>query len=262
MRRATVVVALADDLGRQDVRRRRERVDGRVDAERRDLPGELGGRVEVGERRERRGVGVVVGGHVDGLQRRDRTTLGRGDALLELAHLVGERRLVTHCRSACGRAASTPRSRPARTGRCCRRTAARPGSSRRGSTRRSSARSSATRRRTPGGSSIWPYTSAAFSMTPDSCISIQRSVPSRVRSPTPANTDTPPCCCATRLIISWMNTVLPTPAPPNRPILPPCTYGSRRSMTLMPVSNICALGLELVEGAARHGGSPTGRRCR
>ena len=79
-------------------------------------------------------------------------------------------------------------------------------------------------------------------MTPDSCISSQRSVPSRVRSPTPANTDTPPCCVATRLIISWISTVLPTPAPPNRPILPPCTYGSSRSMTLMPVSNINALG--------------------
>ena len=128
--------------------------------------------------------------------------------------------------------------------------AARPGSSRHGSTPRRSARASATRRRTPGGSSIWPYTRAAFSMTPDSCISIQRSVPSRVRSPTPANTDTPPCCWATRLIISWMRIVLPTPAPPKRPILPPCTYGSRRSMTLMPVSNICALGSSSSNGGA------------
>ena len=32
-------------------------------------------------------------------------------------------------------------------------------------------------------------------MTPDSVISSQRSLPSRVRSPTPANTETPPCCC-------------------------------------------------------------------
>ena len=91
-------MALADDLGRQDVGGRRQRVDGRVDAERRDLAGELRRGVEVGERRERRGVGVVVGGHVHGLQRRDRTTLRRGDALLQLAHLVGERRLVTHRR--------------------------------------------------------------------------------------------------------------------------------------------------------------------
>ncbi len=34
-----------------------------------------------------------------------------------------------------------------------------------------------------------------------------------------------------------MRTVLPTPAPPNRPILPPLTYGVSRSMTLMPVQN-------------------------
>ena len=33
-------------------------------------------------------------------------------------------------------------------------------------------------------------------------------------------------------------TVLPTPAPPNRPALPPRTSGQSRSMTLMPVSNI------------------------
>ena len=106
---------------------------------------------------------------------------------------------------------------------------------------------SATRSRVPGGSSIWPNTSAVFSMTPDSVISRNRSLPSRVRSPTPANTETPPKFSATRRIISWMRTVLPTPAPPNMPILPPWTYGVSRSMTLMPVSNICGLGLELVE---------------
>ena len=60
--------------------------------------GELGGGVEVGERGERRRVGVVVGGHVHGLQRGDRAAPGRGDALLQLAHLVGEGRLVAHGR--------------------------------------------------------------------------------------------------------------------------------------------------------------------
>ncbi|CUP41593.1 Uncharacterised protein [Flavonifractor plautii] len=43
----------------------------------------------------------------------------------------------------------------------------------------------ATRIRAPGGSFIWPKTRAVFSMTPDSVISRQRSLPSRVRSPTP-----------------------------------------------------------------------------
>src|SRR6476620_8846720 len=99
----------------------------------------------------------------------------------------------------------------------------------------------ATRRRVPGGSSIWPKTRAVWPRTPASSISTIRSLPSRVRSPTPANTETPPWSRATRAIISWMSTVLPTPAPPNRPILPPCTYGVSRSMTLMPVSNIWVL---------------------
>ena len=55
---------------------------------------------------------------------------------------------------------------------------------------------SATRSRTPGGSSICPNTRAVFSITPDSVISRNRSLPSRVRSPTPAKTETPPCCSA------------------------------------------------------------------
>src|SRR3954467_13626808 len=54
----------------------------------------------------------------------------------------------------------------------------------------------ATRRRAPGGSFIWPYTSAVLLITPDSVISSQRSLPSRVRSPTPANTDPPPAAHA------------------------------------------------------------------
>src|SRR6266702_2010525 len=99
-----------------------------------------------------------------------------------------------------------------------------------------------TRSRTPGGSSIWPNTKAVLEMTPDSVISTSRSLPSRVRSPTPANTDTPLCSSATPSIISWMITVLPTPAPPNMPILPPATYGSSRSITLMPVWNISVFG--------------------
>src|SRR5665647_2192093 len=99
----------------------------------------------------------------------------------------------------------------------------------------------ATRSRVPGGSSICPNTRAVCLMTPVSVISAIRSLPSRVRSPTPANTDTPPWFSATRWIISWISTVLPTPAPPNRPILPPRTYGVSRSMTLIPVSNIWVL---------------------
>jgi hypothetical protein len=56
----------------------------------------------------------------------------------------------------------------------------------------------ATRIRAPGGSFIWPKTIAVLSMTDlasasalvfVSCISSQRSFPSRVRSPTPAKTE-------------------------------------------------------------------------
>ena len=44
------------------------------------------------------------------------------------------------------------------------------------------------------------------------------------------------------LISSWINTVFPTPAPPNRPILPPFAYGASKSMTLIPVSKISSAG--------------------
>src|SRR5205807_749981 len=79
-------------------------------------------------------------------------------------------------------------------------------------------------------------------MTPDSVISSSRSFPSRVRSPTPEKTDTPPCSRATLWINSWISTVLPTPAPPKRPTLPPRTYGAIRSTTLRPVSKISIAG--------------------
>ncbi len=43
-----------------------------------------------------RRIGVVVGGHVDGLHRGDGAGLGRADALLQLAHVGAQRRLVAH----------------------------------------------------------------------------------------------------------------------------------------------------------------------
>ncbi len=106
--------------------------------------------------------------------------------------------------------------------------------------------------RAPGGSFIWPKTSIVLSMTPDSFISSQRSLPSRERSPTPQKADRPPCSLARLWISSWMRTVLPTPAPPNRPTLPPLAYGASRSTTLMPVSNISVVGVRFsTDGADR-----------
>ena len=80
----------------ENSRRRRERIDGGIDAELRDRAREHDRRVQVRERRGRRRVGDVVGRHVDRLHRRDRAVARRGDALLQVAHLRRERRLVTH----------------------------------------------------------------------------------------------------------------------------------------------------------------------
>ena len=120
----------------------------------------------------------------------------------------------------------------------------------------------ATRRRAPGGSFIWPNTSTALSSTAAfspsgvvysaSFISSQRSLPSRVRSPTPPKTLKPPFSTAVIRISSWISTVLPTPAPPKRPILPPLAKGQSRSTTLMPVSNTSdTASCSTKEGAGR-----------
>ena len=129
---------------------------------------QLGGGVEVGEGGERRRVGVVVGGHVHGLQRGDRAAPGRGDALLQLAHLVGQGGLVAHGR---GHAAEQRRHLGAGLHEAEDVVDEQQhvlALARRGSTRPSVSADRATRRRTPGGSSIWPKTRAAFSSTPDS----------------------------------------------------------------------------------------------
>ena len=94
----------------------------------------------------------------------------------------------------------------------------------------------------PEVSFIWPNTMIVLSRTPDCFISFQRSLPSRERSPTPVNTEYPPCSLAMLRMSSRIRTVFPTPAPPNRPILPPLENGTRRSMTLMPVSSIVSAG--------------------
>ena len=93
-----VVVLLAEDVRLEDRRRRVERVDRRVDALLGDRPREHRRRVEVGEHRRRRRVGEVVGRDVDRLHRGDRALARRGDALLQLAHLRLQRRLVADLR--------------------------------------------------------------------------------------------------------------------------------------------------------------------
>ena len=85
-------------------------------------------------------------------------------------------------------------------------------------------------------------------MTPAFCISRQSSWPSRIRSPTPAKTETPLWSFSTACMNSMMRTVLPTPAPPNSPVFPPRINGHRRSMTLMPVSSTVVAALALCNG--------------
>ena len=75
-----------------------QRIDRRIDAQLGDLARQHRGRVQVGERGGRRRIGQVVGGHVDRLHRGDRALLGRGDALLQRAHVGRQRRLIAHRR--------------------------------------------------------------------------------------------------------------------------------------------------------------------
>ena len=67
----------------------------------------------MGERGRRRRVGQIVGGHVDRLHRSDRALGGGGDALLQRAHVGGQRRLIADRR---GNAAEQRRHFRARLG--------------------------------------------------------------------------------------------------------------------------------------------------
>ncbi len=94
-RACDAVVTIADDLRIEHRRRRVERIDCRINSERREIAREDRRRIQVRERRGRRGVGQVVGGDVDGLNARDRAFVGRRDALLKSAHFGRQRGLIT-----------------------------------------------------------------------------------------------------------------------------------------------------------------------
>ena len=84
--------------GIQDAAGGGQRVHGGVDADLGQRALQSDGGVQVGEGGHRGRVRVVIGRHVDGLEARDGAALGGRDALLELAHLVGQGRLVAHGR--------------------------------------------------------------------------------------------------------------------------------------------------------------------
>ncbi|AFJ34310.1 cellobiose phosphorylase [Mycobacterium sp. H4Y] len=88
------VVLVTDDARVEDGRARGQRVHRGEDALGEHRTRQLGGGIQVREGRRRRRVGVVVGGHVDRLHGRNRLASRRGDALLQFAHLVGQRGLV------------------------------------------------------------------------------------------------------------------------------------------------------------------------
>ena len=71
-----------------------ERIDRRIDALLGDRARQHRGGVEMGERGRRRRIGEVVGRHIDRLHRCHRAFGGRGDALLQRAHVGRKRRLI------------------------------------------------------------------------------------------------------------------------------------------------------------------------
>ena len=83
--RGDSVVLVTDDVRVQNARGRVERVHRGVDAELGNRPAQHRGGVKVRERGVRRRVRDVVSGHVNGLQRGDGVPSGGGDALLEVA---------------------------------------------------------------------------------------------------------------------------------------------------------------------------------
>src|SRR5262249_20160378 len=88
------VMLSAYDARIENARVAGEGIDRRVDAALDDLAAEVRGRIQVRERRSRRGIGVVVGGQVNCLHGSDRTALSGGDALLQSADFCVEVRLI------------------------------------------------------------------------------------------------------------------------------------------------------------------------
>ena len=156
------------------------------------------------ERVRRRRVGEVVGGHVDRLHRRDRAGARRRDALLQLPHLGRERRLVA---DGARHAAEERRHLGARL---------------------HEAEdvvdeeqhvlalvAEVLRHRQAGQADAQARARRLVHLAVDDRDLVEharlrpsrgsRSLPSRVRSPTPVKTETPPCCCATLWISSWIS---------------------------------------------------------
>ena len=90
-----LIVILAQHVRLQNTGRTLQRVDRGIDAQLRDGSGQNRGRIQVGKGRGRGRVRQVVGRDIDGLNRGDRTVSCGCDALLQVAHLGCQRRLIT-----------------------------------------------------------------------------------------------------------------------------------------------------------------------
>src|SRR5690606_5926030 len=91
-----LVVLLSHNRRTQDAGGGGQGVHRRIDPLVGNPPLQVGRGIQVGEGGRRRRVGIVVRRDVDRLDRGDRTLLRGGDPLLQLTHLRGEGRLVTH----------------------------------------------------------------------------------------------------------------------------------------------------------------------
>ena len=99
-----------------------------------------------------------------------------------------------------------------------------------------------TRSRAPGGSFICPYTSAT-ELEDARLLELEVEIVAFAGPLAHAAEDRPAAVALLHVVDELlMTTVLPTPAPPKRPILPPFTNGAIRSMTLMPVSKMVVFG--------------------
>ena len=94
----TVVMFLTDDVRVENTRGRVERVNGGVDAQLGNISRQYECRVQMRERSRRRRIGQVICRDIDSLERGNRASLRRCNALLEDAHFLGQRRLVSHGR--------------------------------------------------------------------------------------------------------------------------------------------------------------------
>ena len=180
-------------------------------------------------------VGKVVGRHVDSLHRSNRTLLCRGDAFLQLTHFLCQVRLVSHSRWQSAKRAET--SAPAWVKRkmlSMKNNTSLP-LSRKPSAMVKTDKPRANGRRAVRSSGRRPAKSfqhAGFFHFVVQVIAFTGTL-------TDAGENRLPLWNLAMLFISsWIKTVLPTPAPPNRPTLPPLVIGAIRSMTLIPVSRI------------------------